>query len=118
MPDQVGNALKVWLVGSGASADGSNPSAVNTTPWSSLAAAQVSVNSTATLIAAARDPRGAVTIVNHGTTDVFLGPSGVTAGTGVKLKGIDGAAITLPTKAAIYGAAASGTQTVSYVETY
>jgi len=80
---------------------------------------QVTVAATATLIAAARPGRGAVTIVNHGTTNVFIGGDpNVTALNGVKLVGVDGASITLSAQSAIYGITASGSQIVSYVEAY
>jgi hypothetical protein len=89
-----------------------------------IAASQVSVTSTATLISAARTGapgtgRVDITIENFGSTDVFLGGSGVTISTGMKLPGNPGANTTITTTAAIYGIVASGnTQTVSALETY
>lgn len=85
-----------------------------------IATNQVSVASTAggTQIVAARTARVDVTIENSGTTDVYLGASGVTTSTGFLLKGIAGAAVTINTAAAVYGIVASSTQTVSYVETF
>ena len=81
---------------------------------------QISVATTAggTLIAAARTGRLDITIVNSGTADVYLGPSGLTTSTGILLKGIPGAALTISTAAAVYGIVAAATQTVSYLETY
>jgi hypothetical protein len=85
-----------------------------------LATNQISVDTTAggKLIVAARVGRNSVTAVNHGTTDVFLGPSGVTISTGTLLVGVKGACITLPLAGALYGIVAAGSQTVSYAETY
>lgn len=82
--------------------------------------AQVSVADTAggTLLAANRSGRSAITIVNHGTTAVYVGQSGVTTATGVLLPGVEGASITIPTQAAVYGIVSAGTQTVSVLETY
>lgn len=79
---------------------------------------QVSVANTATLIIAARTARMDALIVNSGTTDVFIGGSGVTTTTGTLLKGIPGAALAVNSKAAIYGVVASSTQTVSFLEDY
>lgn len=84
-----------------------------------LATNQVSVASTATLIAAARTTRADVTIVNGGTTDVYLGnSSSVTTATGILLIGVKGAAITLDVTSDVYGIVATGSQTVSYAEEY
>ena len=82
---------------------------------------QVSVGTTATLVAAARTGaqgtgRIAITIINSGTAPVFVGASGVTTGTGVAVA--VGASITINTTAAIYSVCASGTQTVSFLETF
>ena len=83
-----------------------------------LAVGQVSVGTTATSIASSRTARRNITVVNHGTTDVILGGSGVTTSTGLLLPGIKGASATLTTTGALYGIVGSGTQTVSYAETY
>src|SRR5215467_935509 len=83
-----------------------------------IATGQVTVGATATLIAAARPGRVSITIINNGTTDVFLGPSGVTATTGLLLLGIKGTAITISGSAAIYGIVGSGTQIVCFMEQY
>lgn len=84
---------------------------------SNLAHNQVSVTTGATPIVAAR-ARGAVTIVNSGTVDVFLGGSGVTILNGVLLPGVKGASFTINNGAAVYGIVGAGTQTVSYIESY
>jgi hypothetical protein len=85
-----------------------------------LATGQVSVDTTAggKQIAAARSTRRTITVVNHGTTDVYVGSSGVSTSTGVLLLGTKGAAVTLCTTAAVYGIVGSGTQTISYFEEY
>ena len=87
---------------------------------STIATGIVSVATTAggTLIAAARANRTDITIVNEGTTDVRLGASGVTTATGLLLAGIKGAALTLSTRAAVYGIVAASTQNVSFEENY
>jgi hypothetical protein len=89
-----------------------------TETYANLATAQVSVAATATLIVAARVGRKEVTIVNHGTTAVYLGPSGVATTTGQLLAGVAGEGITYSGGAAVYGIAATGSQTVSVAEVY
>lgn len=85
-----------------------------------IATGQASVGTTigGTLIAAEREGRGAITIVNGGTTDVFVGLAGLTASNGVLLAGVKGQTLTLRTQAAIYGIVGSGSETVSFVEEY
>jgi hypothetical protein len=88
-----------------------------------LAAGQVSVGSTATLIVAARTGvqgtgRKTVCVTNSATTAVFLGGSGVTTSTGQLLPGTTGAQQCWDTQAAIYGIVSTGSETVSYSETY
>lgn len=78
---------------------------------------QVTIATTATQIVPAHT-RGSVTFINHGTTDVFIGGSGVTILNGGLLPGVKGASFTLNNSAAIYGIVGSGTQIVSYVESY
>lgn len=79
---------------------------------------QVSITTSATLIVAARTTRRSVTVTNLGTTAIYIGPSGVTTTTGSLLIGTAGAAISIPTTAAVYGIVSSGTQSVSYIEVY
>jgi hypothetical protein len=84
-----------------------------------LATGQVSVGSSATLIAGARPGRRSLTVVMlGGGTDVYLGVSGVTTGTGTLLLGVKGAAYDLPTTAAVYGVVGSGSANVSFHEVY
>ncbi|MFA4974990.1 MAG: hypothetical protein WC683_20490 [bacterium] len=83
-----------------------------------IATAQVSVGTAATGIVPGRANRKNVRIVNHGTTDVFIGDSGVTTTTGTLLQGVIGYSITIEGNAAVFGIVATGTQTVSYLEAY
>ena len=91
---------------------------VRPTPARALVTAQVDVGSSPTLIIAARDDRRAVLVVNHGTADVFIGDSTVSALTGLLLPGTKGAALSVPTDVAIYGIVASGIQRVSAAEIF
>lgn len=99
-------------------ASGPNPLPTRDTGFTTLAHGQISVGTTATVIAAARSGRGPITIVNGGTTDVFIGNSNVTTTTGVLLPGTKGASITLSCQTAVYGIVGTGTQTVSFIEAY
>lgn len=59
---------------------------------------QVSVTNAATKIDAKNHDRVGILIVNHGTTDVFIGKSSaVTTAIGVLLPGVKGAALSIPT---------------------
>lgn len=85
---------------------------------------QVTVQTTAggTLIAAARTGlagtgRVSIEICNLGTTDVWLGNTGLTVGNGHLLVGIKGACTVLKTTAAVYGIAGAA-EAVSFVENY
>ncbi|QPQ55593.1 hypothetical protein IC614_03045 [Allosphingosinicella flava] len=79
---------------------------------------QVTIGTTPTVIAVMQDERGAITIINHGTTDVFIGGAAVSTGNGALLAGSKGASITIPTIGPLYGIVGTGTQLVSYLETY
>ena len=88
-----------------------------------LATGQVSCASTDTTLVAARTGvagtgRASVTVTNAGTTDVWIGNSGLTTATGVLLVGIKGASLTLNTTAAIHCIVSSTAQTVDFVETF
>lgn len=104
-----------------------NPLSISASPLNpvgsaSIAMAQASVAATASMIVAQRagaagTGRVAVTLYNAGAATVYLGAStGVTTSNGMPLPA--GASITLDTTAAIYGVAASGTQTLGVTETY
>lgn len=79
---------------------------------------QVSVGTSATLIIAARTGRRAVTIINEGATDVRFGNSNVTTGNGALLTGTKGSTVTLPVATAVYGIVGTGSQNVSFIETW
>jgi len=88
-----------------------------------FAATQVSCASTATSFLSARTgasgtARISATIENTGTTAVYVGASGVTTSTGMLLPGIVGASLTINTTAALYCIVATGTETVTVLETY
>lgn len=84
----------------------------------SIANNQVSVTTTSGAVVAARSGRRSLLIVNHGTTDVYLGTGTVTTSNGILLTGTKGASISIPTAAAVNGIVGSGTQTVSYIEVF
>lgn len=86
--------------------------------YGGLATAQVSVGTTATLLAAARVGRGSIMLTNLGTVDTWIGGSGVTTTTGVLLVGTKGATLTIPTSAAVYGIVATGTNSISVSEVF
>lgn len=81
---------------------------------------QVTVQSAqATLIAARKPGRIAVTIINKGTIEIDIGNApGVTIGAGATLPGVANASLTIPTQAEVWGIASSATQAVSVLETY
>ena len=96
---------------------------VNNKPVGSaaIAASQASIGTAATQIVAARlgaagTGRISVTLENTGAATVYFGASGVTTTTGMPLPA--GAAASIDTQAAIYGIAASGTQTIGVLETF
>lgn len=83
-----------------------------------LATGQVTVATTATVIAATRATRRSITVVNGGGTAFYLGGSTVSTTTGVLVFGTIGAAITLNVTGTISGIVISGTEPVSYFEEY
>lgn len=85
---------------------------------STVNTAQVSVGTTATLIAPANPGRESVTIIQEGSGLVRLGGPGVTALNGVPLPGVPYSSFTIDGDAAIYGIVASGTELVSYLESF
>lgn len=86
----------------------------------SLKTGQATVDTTAggVLIAAARPGRRKITVVNHGTTAVYLGDKGLTTSSGVLLHGAAGAERSIETDQAVYGIVGSSSQAVSFVEVY
>jgi hypothetical protein len=86
--------------------------------YEAFATAQVSVGTTPTLISAARDGTDDVTIMNFGTTQVFIGNANVTTSNGFPLPGVVGASLTIPATTAIYGIVATGSQPVAVLSTF
>jgi hypothetical protein len=91
---------------------------VQTIPPANLAPFQVSVTTTPTVLALARTQRQSVTVINSGTTPIYLGGAGVTAATGVMLPGVAGASITIAFTGDLYAVTASGAQAVTGYELY
>jgi hypothetical protein len=125
LPVTVANAIPAGanLIGSvnlalgGAAISQGNPVAT-TESYASLATGQISVTTSATQIVPARAGRKEVTIVNHTTTAVYIGGSGVSVANGLLLAGVQGQGITVTGGAAVYAIAASGSGTVSFLEVY
>ena len=86
-----------------------------------VATGQVTAPATAggILIKDVNNNRRSITIINHGTTAVYVGPLGVTALTGAFLVGIAGACLPpIMSTAALYAITGGGTQTISFIEEY
>jgi len=116
---KLSGALTVQWSGQSVAATQSGAWGVTTTEGaSSIATNQVSIAASATQIVAARAGRKAVLILNEGTIEVRLGGAGVTTATGLLLYGARGAGVAIDGGAAVYGIVVSGTQNVSYVETW
>ena len=96
----------------------SSPILTTQTGSANIATGQVTVGTTATLVMAARAGRISGKVTDLGTTDIYCGPSGVTTATGDLLAGVKGGAITIQTGAAIYCVVATGTQPVSFMESF
>ena len=86
--------------------------------YEAFATSQVTVGATPTLISAARDGGDDVTIMNFGTTQVFIGNADVSVANGFPIPGVVGASLTIPATTAIYGIVASGTQPVAVLSTF
>jgi hypothetical protein len=112
-----------WIPASGQPQPGGPPpeqTVISAATSGTPAVGQISVASTATLIKAATATRSTIVLVNHGSTNVFIGfTTGVTtsgATGGAMLVGIPGSTLTFQTRSAIYGIAATGTQIVGFYE--
>ena len=82
-----------------------------------IAMGQVSVTDSATLVAAFRDRRRAVTLKNlDSSTTAYVGPSGVAVSTGQEVEA--GESITLYTRGAVYAIVSSGSVTIAFNEEY
>ena len=84
---------------------------------STIANAAVTVTTDATLLIAARTNRKALIIQNNSAGDIYIGGSGITTSTGLKLAA--GATFSdYVTSAAWYGIVASSTANVRVIEVY
>ena len=88
---------------------------INTATSSTITTGQVTVSTSATLIIAANSSRRSVVVRNTGSTDMYIGASGVTTATGFLVKASEAFTVDRST-AAIYGVVASGTTTTNYIE--
>lgn len=82
----------------------------------SISNSQKTVGTSATKLCDAVSSRKKLVVVNHGTTPVYVGKSGVTTSTGVLLAGVAGQTLYLDTAGELYGITASGTQVVGVLE--
>jgi hypothetical protein len=97
--------------------DSQGNQAVTTRGSQQLATTQVSVGTTATLLAAARADRATIRITVTAANTCAIGNAGVTATTGYPLQPTAGVSIGIDTSAAVY-AACSATTTVGVLEQF
>jgi hypothetical protein len=83
-----------------------------------LITSQVTIASTATLVAPDRYAARSVVVTNLGTADVFCGGAGVTAGTGDIVVGVKGAGKIYEASGPVFCIVASGTQAVAVAEEF
>lgn len=95
-----------------------NAAPVRTVAPDELSTNQVSVTTTPTLIVDDRPSRRGVLIINGSNTVLYLGGITVSASNGLRILGVEGTGIMIPTQKAIYGVVASGFADVSYMELY
>ena len=81
---------------------------------SSVAAGTVTVATTSTQILASSSGRKSVALTNNGTTNVWVGPSGLSLSTGLKIPPGATAVIDAAPAAAIYGIADTSSAAVAY----
>jgi len=80
---------------------------------------QVTVTSAATRLVDKRQNRITLTVVKHGTQDLFYGCNETTSTTsGALLSGTCGTYISIPTTDSLYGIVTAGSLVVSVTETY
>lgn len=91
---------------------------VNEQGSTAVAVGTASVTTTSGSAVAARETRKRVVLISlaSNSANMTVGPSGVASGTGPTLA--PGASVTLRTTAAIHADAASGTQSLEYIEEY
>jgi hypothetical protein len=86
-------------------------------PAGTPASGQVTVASTATLVRAANAKRSTITIVNHGTTNVFVSfTNGVTTLNAPMLVGVPGSTLVFSVRTDVWAIAASGSQVIGWYE--
>lgn len=95
---------------------GQNVVAVNSP--TSIAAGQGTISTTAASLVAARAARKTITIENTSAVAFYVGPTGVTATTGLLVPGVVGASVTVDSAAAFFAITASGSATASFLETF
>lgn len=85
-----------------------------------LAASQnASIGTSAGVVVSSRGDRKRLTVIQMGTTPVYLGSSAaVTTSNGALLAGVVGQTLVFETTAALYGIVSSGTGSVSVVEEF
>lgn len=81
---------------------------------------QKTADSTAggTQLVAANKARSGLQIINTGTTDCYLGESGVTTSTGHLLVGTKGASISFTTTQAVFAITGGSSATLTILETF
>lgn len=109
--------LKVILIGSGGST--ASLGTVTNVPKgaANFATGQVTATTAAGTFVAARATRRSATLINADSTiNIYVGPATVTAGNGLLLK--PSQSVNVDTTALIQVLAASGTPTVTFIESY
>lgn len=81
-----------------------------------LVSGSATVTTSATLITAANSTRRGVMVQNLGLDYVWVGPVGITVGTGIRVAPGQTLSIDKSPTAAVYGIATSGSQSVSFLE--
>lgn len=81
-----------------------------------LVAGNASVTTSATQIVAANAARRGVMIQNVGIDFVWIGPSGIATGSGIRVAPGQTVSIDKSPTAAVFGIATSGTQSVAFLE--
>ena len=117
---RVGGTVMLGCNASGAACQPVSPTqplATRPAGGAAIATAQVSVGTTATLVAPARSGRVKVLATVGAANTCAFGAAGVTASTGFPLQPVAGASVTIDTAADVY-AVCSATTTVGVLEAY
>lgn len=84
-----------------------------------IATNQKSVTTSATKIVDIRAARRRIAITLHAATDTYFGADNtVTTGNGFRVKGVDGATLSLDVTGEVWAIVGAGSVTVSYLEVY